>query len=120
MMIHSMPSLASSSDGTSPGDLRHPSKYAFAATPSKDEDDFNGQRGADALMLAATAMTEFAKSPPPSISRSPADSFFMTTPAQNRLQHHSFDEFTPSKRTIEFSESNGLKPSAIKRTKAAP
>lgn len=75
--IASMPSLASSSDGTSPGD-------GVASKYSALEED---ESGADALLMAAVAMTEFGQSPPPRLqyldsiaTRSTPDSIIGTEP----------------------------------------
>ena len=61
--IVSMPSLASSSEGTSPGDGAHRSKVI--STP---ESSIAKAGGDSALLMAAVAMTEFGQSPPPTSS----------------------------------------------------
>jgi hypothetical protein len=53
-----MPSLASSSEGTSPGDHVGNGKKLFT-TDTHEE----------ALLMAAVAMTEFGQSPPPSATK---------------------------------------------------
>jgi hypothetical protein len=58
----SMPSLASSSEGESPGDNGVDNRLRVAATP----ESFRGE--SSALFLAAVAMTEFGQSPPPTSS----------------------------------------------------
>lgn len=67
-----LPSLASSSDGTSPGEAAR-NKLASSSTP----EDINKKQD-DALLLAAVAMTEFGHSPPPSSS-------YQSTPPRSEL-----------------------------------
>jgi len=104
----SMPSLASSSDGTSPGDRN---KLASCSTPEDAT-----KRQDDALLLAAVAMTEFGQSPPPTSSphKRSLPSSERTAMTSNRFGggNESEDEDDddigtepPSRRSIVFEES---------------
>lgn len=92
-----LPSLASSSEGTSPGEAAR--KKTESSTPV----DAN-KRQDDALLLAAVAMTEFGQSPPPSSTKrsAPSSSEPSTPPTSN---HKSDDAKALSKRSIDFEDS---------------
>ena len=97
--ITSMPSLASSSDGTSPGDARN---RHISSTP----EDAN-KRQDDALLLAAVAMTEFGQSPPPSsVKQSPPSSDRTATTSNQFGGSDDGDTQRLSKRAIDFEDSS--------------
>lgn len=106
-----MPSLASSSDGTSPGDAANAYQKAVASTPSKVEE----RSGADALLMAAAAMTEFANSPPPSLQK-------LTEALRSTSSGSKENGVGASKRSISFvgDDSSEDSPSSLKKLKAGP
>ena len=104
-----LPSLASSSEGTSPDDVAR--KQMASSTP----EDAN-KRQDDALLLAAVAMTEFVQSPPPSsVKRSaPTSCDLSTSPSDYKLKGKNH-----SRRTIDFDDDSPLLDRASMRTRSA-
>jgi len=108
--ITSMPSLASSSDG-SPGEAAR-NQHFSSSTPEDAS-----KRQDDALLLAAVAMTEFGQSPPPSSAtkRSPptTSNSEQTTPASSNQKYGS------PQRSIDFDDSDQKKPRTRSGSKRA-
>ena len=104
--IAAMPSLASSSEGTSPGDAV---QKVMMSTPESSIDKAGGD---NALLMAAVAMTEFGLSPPPLSSMlSPVThpNYSSQTPTGNSCSssaynHGEIGSVSSSKRSINFDE----------------
>jgi Tesmin/TSO1-like CXC domain, cysteine-rich domain len=103
----SMPSLSSSSEGTSPGDCAVLTSHLKAiSTP----ESFKGET--NALLLAAVAMTEFGQSPPPTSSMLSTDLIRPYTTSRDPESDSMENNSTPgtrgdipsSKRSINFDD----------------
>lgn len=118
-----MPSLASSSEGTSPGDVAQHHQKGTVSTPESSID----KAGDDtALLMAAVAMTEFGQSPPPTsqmLSPETLCTFAYNSETSAGYSNGRSDPFTDvqnetdanaSKRTINFDEA-ASEPTGTKR-----
>lgn len=116
-VIDVMPSLASSSDGTSPSEATRNKIASSSSTP-----DFAGKKQDNALLLAAVAMTEFGQSPPPSSGRfsSLPSSSEQTESTSNRLGSETNESPHPSKRSIDFGDSSAEKTRRSSRRRKYP
>lgn len=104
----SMPSLASSSEGTSPGEGAHHHYPRIASTPESSIDKAGGD---SALLMAAVAMTEFGQSPPPTSSMLSPKTIRTYSGTDDNNDNESIGEneafSNASKRSINFDESAG-------------